>query len=388
MVRVVGWFFLSLIFVVGFIVSAFLVYANLSLPKGIDDVELGRLEGTIYGDLKIILLEKERKENRRISVVESDWVYLHYDLRDTKKERPIVIPISRNFVTDFASIPLGIDWIISPFGNYTEAAVVHDWLYASGEKGQRKFADEVFYTAMLYNDVNYLRRRLMYASVRIFGNLFGGYGREEDWRFIVPSVNLELPSECEISKIEDMISLQLEGKKRPGKALDTLDYVLNGGDPLAAKLLINTKSVFFQRWVYAYARCTKIVGAAYINQTKPNLNEEPEWLDAATYVANNIPSLQSSMKEINGNDQLTHLILSVIVYQRYMAEVCLPDLKEIITLFGMYEVMQSAGQTLQASDFIDEQIQDPALVLQRTETCQNLKEFSFQDYSQTELGNE
>ena len=37
-----------------------------------------------------------------------------------------VVPVG--FVTDFATIPRFLHWLVSPYGAYTRAAVLHDWL--------------------------------------------------------------------------------------------------------------------------------------------------------------------------------------------------------------------------------------------------------------------
>ena len=68
---------------------------------------------------------------------------------------------------------------INPFGNHAEAAVVHDWLYAVGETGKRPYADEIFLHAMKEQNVNIVRRRTMYRSVRVGGN--EAFGRDIEW---------------------------------------------------------------------------------------------------------------------------------------------------------------------------------------------------------------
>lgn len=40
-----------------------------------------------------------------------------------------VVPIG--FVTDFATVPRFLHWLVSPYGAYTRAAVLHDWLLVS-----------------------------------------------------------------------------------------------------------------------------------------------------------------------------------------------------------------------------------------------------------------
>lgn len=46
--------------------------------------------------------------------------------------RPVVVRAPKGFVTDLASVPRGLWWVFPPFGRWTEAAIVHDWLYSQG----------------------------------------------------------------------------------------------------------------------------------------------------------------------------------------------------------------------------------------------------------------
>src|SRR3954470_12268074 len=36
--------------------------------------------------------------------------------------------VPTGFVTDFATVPRFLHWLVSPYGAYTRAAVLHDWL--------------------------------------------------------------------------------------------------------------------------------------------------------------------------------------------------------------------------------------------------------------------
>lgn len=78
--------------------------------------------------------------------------------------------IRKGFVTDGASIPKSLWWLVgSPFtGNYTESAVIHDGLYAS-HLLPKEIADDVFLALMKQDDVNWLRRYAMYTAVALFG---------------------------------------------------------------------------------------------------------------------------------------------------------------------------------------------------------------------------
>jgi len=75
--------------------------------------------------------------------------------------------VPKGFRTDFASIPK-IFWSIigGPTGRYTEASVIHDFLYVKGIY-TRKRTDQIFYEAMTILKVSYWKRKAMYFAVRI-----------------------------------------------------------------------------------------------------------------------------------------------------------------------------------------------------------------------------
>lgn len=84
----------------------------------------------------------------------------------TKAGKKITVPAG--FVTDFASVPQLFWNLIPPYGKYTCAAVVHDYLYVLGE-GTKLAADQVFLEAMELLGVPWYKRRSMYRAVRLFG---------------------------------------------------------------------------------------------------------------------------------------------------------------------------------------------------------------------------
>lgn len=83
------------------------------------------------------------------------------------------IDVPAGFVTDFASIPRALWTILPPTGQYGKAAVIHDWLYRGGKPEGRPvtkaYADAVFERAMKELGVPWLRRKLMYTAVKLFG---------------------------------------------------------------------------------------------------------------------------------------------------------------------------------------------------------------------------
>lgn len=136
-------------------------------------------EGPITS-LAIILIPEEFKQNRRIAVLAATFGFVAY----LPGRRHIAIAVPKGYVTDFASIPGWIQWLIAPFGRHSEAAVVHDWLYTLGTKGDsksRKLADQTFRRALAIVGVKFIRRNLMYWAVRMGGA--SGFGLENDYDF-------------------------------------------------------------------------------------------------------------------------------------------------------------------------------------------------------------
>ena len=77
--------------------------------------------------------------------------------------------VPQGFVTDFASTPRLIWWLIPPYGRYTRAAVLHDWFYRiRADMMPRKEADGIFRRVMREEGVGW-RRWVMWAAVRLFG---------------------------------------------------------------------------------------------------------------------------------------------------------------------------------------------------------------------------
>jgi len=82
------------------------------------------------------------------------------------KYKDITVP--KGFVTDFASVP-SLFWIIvPPDGEYTAAAVVHDFLYCLQDR-TRNEADNIFLEIMRELGVSAWKREVMWLAVRMFG---------------------------------------------------------------------------------------------------------------------------------------------------------------------------------------------------------------------------
>ena len=87
----------------------------------------------------------------------------------------IIVP--KGFQTDFASVPRVFWRILPPDGQYTQAAVLHDYLYNKQDRS-RKECDDIFFEAMGVLKVDEWKRVLMYHAVRTFGWLPWGNKRK------------------------------------------------------------------------------------------------------------------------------------------------------------------------------------------------------------------
>jgi len=78
------------------------------------------------------------------------------------------VDVPDGFLTDFASVPRIFWSILPPDGKYTQAAVLHDWLYKN-KLFSRKQCDIIFAEAMLVLGVPLWKRAVMYRALRMFG---------------------------------------------------------------------------------------------------------------------------------------------------------------------------------------------------------------------------
>lgn len=84
----------------------------------------------------------------------------------------VVVPVG--FRWDGASVPRFAQSILPRWGDYSGAALVHDYMYAKDclEIKSRKKADRILLNNMKEDGVSYIRRKLMYYAVRMFGSKF------------------------------------------------------------------------------------------------------------------------------------------------------------------------------------------------------------------------
>lgn len=87
--------------------------------------------------------------------------------------------VPAGFLTDGASVPRPFWWLIPPFGEHGQAAVLHDILCETGtmfrneipQRVSRKQADQIFRDAMKAAGVGWFKRSFMYAAVRAWAVL-------------------------------------------------------------------------------------------------------------------------------------------------------------------------------------------------------------------------
>jgi hypothetical protein len=80
----------------------------------------------------------------------------------------ISVPIG--WRTDMASTPRIVWWIFPPFGTYSYAAVVHDYLYMTPEIiVSRRFTDAEFRRNMIEDGTSPLVANIFYFFVSLFG---------------------------------------------------------------------------------------------------------------------------------------------------------------------------------------------------------------------------
>ena len=78
------------------------------------------------------------------------------------------ITVPTGFVTDLASVPR-IFWdIFPPFGKYTQAAIIHDYIY-KGHNYPRGTCDNIFLEAMIVLGVSWISRNIIWSQLRLWG---------------------------------------------------------------------------------------------------------------------------------------------------------------------------------------------------------------------------
>ncbi len=87
--------------------------------------------------------------------------------------------VPAGFLTDGATVPRPFWWLVPPFGEHGQAAVLHDILCETATMFEneipysvsRKEADKIFREALKASGVGWFKRNLMYAAVRVWAIL-------------------------------------------------------------------------------------------------------------------------------------------------------------------------------------------------------------------------
>ncbi|MCA0143693.1 DUF1353 domain-containing protein [Blastococcus sp. LR1] len=114
-------------------------------------------------------------------VDDQHWAVVEPLVYRGKRDRFVVPP---GFLTDFATVPRLVVWLVPRFGRYTAAAILHDWLCTEGLRTRMvtsREADGIFRRVMREHDVPVLRRWLMWCGVR-WGALADAERRPGWWR--------------------------------------------------------------------------------------------------------------------------------------------------------------------------------------------------------------
>ena len=76
--------------------------------------------------------------------------------------------VPRGFVTDLASVPWWLVWLVPRYGRYTMAALLHDHLCVEAQAGRfsRHDADSIFRRCLRELGVGLLQRCAMFAAAR------------------------------------------------------------------------------------------------------------------------------------------------------------------------------------------------------------------------------
>ena len=82
--------------------------------------------------------------------------------------------IPRNFVTNFATVPSWLQFIIPTRGKYDRATLLHDYFCNVNNRYKvlaegKSCADDLFYEIMKKDGVNWIVRNIFYYAVRLSG---------------------------------------------------------------------------------------------------------------------------------------------------------------------------------------------------------------------------
>ena len=91
-----------------------------------------------------------------------------------------MILIRKNFKTDLATIPRIGRGLLDRNGRSRMPAILHDWLYFTGDYGNRRDCDRMFRDYLRESGIKEWRVQLYYYSVRLFGHIAWNKRRQND----------------------------------------------------------------------------------------------------------------------------------------------------------------------------------------------------------------
>lgn len=111
------------------------------------------------------------KEASRILGDDYWWIDPGFSFYLTEDESEIVT-IETGYLSDGASVPKFLKWLIPSWGKHGQCAVVHDKLCETWRTNKRylnrKQVDEIFFDAMKVAKVNVFRRKAIEAGVTLY----------------------------------------------------------------------------------------------------------------------------------------------------------------------------------------------------------------------------
>lgn len=97
------------------------------------------------------------------------WFLLRH--LEYKSKQGVVYRVPKHFITDAASIPRFLWSLVGhPMDDYAESAVLHDWLYRTGNVPKEE-ADRLFLEAMKSQGIRWAQRWVLYCGVKFGGRL-------------------------------------------------------------------------------------------------------------------------------------------------------------------------------------------------------------------------
>ena len=115
--------------------------------------------------LKVTFIEGTKKV-----MLDEPLIYMIPDKFPVSALRGLMVIAPIGFPSDLASIPQLLQFGFSKIGTHRRAAVTHDRLYDTAQYS-KKIADLIFLYAMKDDNVNRIKRRLMYWAVKYGGTL-------------------------------------------------------------------------------------------------------------------------------------------------------------------------------------------------------------------------